>query len=195
MILRAKTSLYSKSPQKSNFLHCDSMFFGFSTPKIGGRSFTRFFQKMAPGGGGVLPHFTRRGTNYLHTTLLKTYPKSNFLDYVSIRFGFSAPKIGGVLMKTFSKGSFTRFFQKMAPGGGGLSDFTRRGTNYLHTFLLKTYPKSNFLDYVSMFLGFSAPKIGGILTKTFSKGSFTRFFQKMAPPGGGRFTRFHQTWH
>ena len=33
-------------------------------------------------------------------------------------FGFSAPKIGGVLMKTFSKGSLTRFFKKMAPGGG-----------------------------------------------------------------------------
>ena len=50
-------------------------------------------------------------------------------------------------MKTFSKGSFTRFFQKMAPGGGGgvLPDFTRRGTNYLHTTLLKKYPKSNFL--------------------------------------------------
>ena len=28
-----------------------------------------------------------------------------------------------------------------------------------------------------MFFGFSAPKIGGVLTKTFSKGSFTRFFR------------------
>ena len=33
-------------------------------------------------------------------------------------FGFSAPKIGGVLTKTLLKGSFTRFFQKMAAGGG-----------------------------------------------------------------------------
>ena len=80
-------------------------------------------------------------------------------------------------MKTFSKGSFTRFFQKMAPGGGGhLPDFTRRGTNYLHTNLLKTYPKSNFLDSGSMFFGFSAPKIGGVLMKTLLKRSFTRFF-------------------
>ena len=47
-------------------------------------------------------------------------------------FGFSAPKIGGVLMKTFSKGSFTHFFQKMALWGGVLPDFTRFGTNYLH---------------------------------------------------------------
>ena len=98
-------------------------------------------------------------------------------------------------MKTFSKGSFTRFFQKMAPGGGHLPDFTRRGTNYLHTNLLKTYTKSNFLDSGSMFFGFSAPKIGGVLMKTLLKGSFTRFFQKLAPGGGGRFTRFHQTWH
>ena len=43
-------------------------------------------------------------------------------------------------MKTFSKGSFTCFFEKMVPGWGGvLPDFTRRGTNYLHTTLLKTY--------------------------------------------------------
>ena len=75
-------------------------------------------------------------------------------------FGFSAPKIGGLLMKTFSKSSFTRFFQKMAPGGGGLPDFTRCGTNYLHTTLLKGYPKSNFLISESIFFGFSAPRIG-----------------------------------
>ena len=34
-------------------------------------------------------------------------------------FRFSAPKIGWVLRKTLLKGSFTRFFQKIAPGGGG----------------------------------------------------------------------------
>ena len=97
-------------------------------------SFTRFFPKNGPGGGGVLPDFTRCGTNYLHTTLLKGYPKSNFLDCKSMFFRFSARKMGGVRMKTFSKGSFTRLFQKKAPVGGGvLSDFTRRGTNYLHT--------------------------------------------------------------
>ena len=64
-------------------------------------------------------------------------------------------------MKTLSKGSCTRFFQKMAPGGADLTDFTRRGTNYLHTKLLKTYPKSNFLDSSSMAFGFSAPKVVG----------------------------------
>ena len=74
---------------------------------------------MAPGGGaGHLPDFARRGTNYLHTNLLITFPKSNFLDSDSMYFGFSAPKIGGVLTKRLLKGSFTRFLQKMAPGGG-----------------------------------------------------------------------------
>ena len=103
-------------------------------------------------------------------------------------FGFSEPKIGGVLMKTFSKGSFTRFFKKMAPGRGGvLPDSTRRGTSYLHTTLLKMYRKSNFWDSGSMFFVLSAPKIWGVLMKTFPKGSFTRFFQKMAPGGGGAF--------
>ena len=110
-------------------------------------------------------------------------------------FGFSAPKIGGVLMKTFSKPSFTHFFQRMAPGGGGgLPDFTRCGTNYLHTPLLKKYPKSKSLDSNGMFFGFRAPVIGGVLMKTFSKPSFTHFFQKNGPRGG-EFTRFHQTWH
>ena len=88
-------------------------------------------------------------------------------------------------MKTFSKGSFTRFLPKKWPRGEGhLPDFTRRGTNYLHTNLLKTYPKSNFLDSDSICFGFSDPKIGGVLTKTLLKGSFTRFFPKNGPGGG-----------
>ena len=75
-------------------------------------------------------------------------------------------------------------------GGGFTYDFTgQNGT------LLKKYPKSNFLDHDSMFFGFSAPKIGQVLMKTFSKGSFTRFFQKMAPGGGGHLPDFTQTWH
>ena len=156
---------------------------------------------MAPGGGGggVLPDFTRRGTNYLHTTLLKKYPKSNFSDSRSMFFGFSAQKLGGGGSRKHFQRLIYPFFRKNGPrGGGGLPDFTRRGTNYLHTTLLKLYQKSNFLDSGRMFFGFSAPKIGGGgLMKTFSKGSFTRFFQKNGPRGGrgGRFTRFHQTWH
>ena len=150
---------------------------------------------MAPGGGG-LPDFTRRGTNYLHTPLLKKYPKSKSLDSNGMFFGFSAPKIGGVRMKTFSKPSFTHFFQKNGPrGGGGLPDFTRRGTNYLHTPLLKKYPKSKSLDSIGMFFGFNAPKTGGVRMKTFSKPSFTHFFHKNGPRGGGGVTRFHQMWH
>ena len=87
------------------------------------------------------------------------------------------------------------FFPKKWPGGGGvLPDFTRRGSNYLHTNLLKMYQKSNFLDSRSMFFGLSAPKIGGVFRETLLKGSFTHSLQKMAP-GEGRFTRVHQTWH
>ena len=109
--------------------------------------------------------------------------------------GFSAPKIGGVLMKTFLKGSFTRFFKKMAPGGGRFTRFHQRGTNYLHTTLLKRYHKSNCEDSKSTLFGFSAPRKEGVLMKPFSKGSFTPFVQKKGPQGGGRLTRFHQTWH
>ena len=71
------------------------------------------------------------------TTCIQLYSKLTqkaiFWDSESMFFGFSAPKIGVVLTKTFSKGSFTRFSQRMAPGEGGvLPDFTRRGINYLH---------------------------------------------------------------
>ena len=79
-------------------------------------------------------------------------------------------------MKTFSKPPFTHFSQNWAPGRGGLPDFTRCGTNYLHTSLLKKYPESKSLDSNGMFSGFSAPKIGGVFRKTFSKPSFTHFF-------------------
>ena len=65
------------------------MFFRFSAETIGGgvhdnilqRLIYPFFPKKWPPrrGGGVLPDSISRGTNYLHTSLLKKYPKSNFL--------------------------------------------------------------------------------------------------------------------
>ena len=73
-------------------------------------------------------------------------------------------------MKTFKKAHSPVFIPKNGPPGGGggfLLDFIRRGTNYLHTTLPQTYQKSNFLDSKSMFFGFSAPKIGRVVTKTF----------------------------
>ena len=88
-------------------------------------------------------------------------------------------------MKTFPKPSFTHFFQKNGPWGGVLPDFTRCGTNYLHTALLKKYPKSKSFDSNVMFFRFSAPKIGRVVMKTLSKPSFTHFFQKNGPRGGG----------
>ena len=97
-------------------------------------------------------------------------------------------------MKTFSKPSFTHFSQRMAPPGGGLPDFTRRGTNYLHTPLLRNYPKSKSLGSNCISIGLRAPKIGEVLIKTYSKPSLTHSAQKNGPRGG-EFTRFHQTWH
>ena len=149
-------------------------------------------QKWPPGRG--LQDFTRRGTNYLHKPLLKKYAKSKPLDSRGMFCGFSAPKIGGVHGKPFSKPSFTHFFQKWPPGGGGLPDFNRRGTNYLHTPLLKKYPKSKSLDSNGMFFGFDAPKIGGSSWKHFQNPHLPIFSQTWPAVGGG-FTRFHQTWH
>ena len=68
-------------------------------------------------------------------------------------FETSCPKIGGVLIKTFSKLSFTHFFEECLRGGG----FTRRGTNYLRTPLLHQFPKSKSLDFEGMFLRFRSP--------------------------------------
>ena len=53
-----------------------------------------------------------------NVSLLKKYPKGNFLDSNGMFFAFSAPKRGGVLMKTFPKPSFTHFSQKNGPQGG-----------------------------------------------------------------------------
>ena len=102
-------------------------------------SFIHFFQRMAPGGGG-LPDFTRRGTNYLHTPLLKKYPKSKSLDSNGIFIGFTGPQNRWGPHENIFKTLIYPFFSKNGPRGGGLPDFTRRGTNYLHTPLLKKYP-------------------------------------------------------
>ena len=135
------------------------MFFSIQRPQNWGGPHENIFKRLIylfcskrwpppGGGGGVLSDFTRRGTNYLHTTLLKTYPKSNFSDSKSMFFEFSLPKIGGVLAETFSKGSFTLFFsQKMAPRGGA---FYQISPNVALTTCIQLYSKcirkSNFLD-------------------------------------------------
>ena len=111
-----------------------------------------------------------------------------FLDSISMCFGYTAPKIGGVLMKNIFKRLIYPFFPKNGQQGGGvLPDFTRRGTNYLHTTLLKKYPKSNFLDSQSMFFGFSTPKIRGGPHKNIFKRLIYPFFPKNGPRGGGAF--------
>ena len=140
-------------------------------------SFTHFFKRMAPPGGGGLPGFTSCGTNYLHTPLLKKYPKSKSLDSSGMFFEFSAPQNGGVLMKTFSKLSFTHFSQRMPPPrGGGLPDFTSCGTNYLHTPLLKKYPNGQSLDYVGMFFWIQRPQKRGVPHENIFKTLIYPFF-------------------
>ena len=152
---------------------------------------------MAPGGGASY----QISPDVAVTTCIQLYSertqKAILWDSISMLFRLSAPKIGGVITKTFSKGSVTRFFQIMAPPGGGgvLSDFTRRGTNYLHTTLLTTYPISNFVDSNSMVFWIQQPQNKGGPQETIFKKLFYPFFPKNGPPGRERFTRFHQTWH
>ena len=103
-------------------------------------------------------------------------------------FGFSAPKIGGVLVKTFSTGSFTRFFQKMGPPGGGggiLPDFTRCGTNYLQTTLLKKYPKKQLFGVQKHIVWIQRPQNRGGPHDNIFKRLIYPFFPKNGPPGGG----------
>ena len=110
---------------------------------------------MAKCAKGITYDFT--GQN---VTLLKKYPKSNFLVSGSMFFGFSAPEIGEVLMKTFSKGSFTRFFQKMAPGGGG--GIYQISPDVALTTCLQIYSKSTqeaiFWSPTAFFLNSAPPK-------------------------------------
>ena len=112
-------------------------------------------------------------------------------------FRIQRPQDRGGPHEIIFKGLIYSFFPKNGPGVGRgvLPDFTRRGTNYLHTTLLKTYAKSNFLESESIFFEFSARKIVGVLTKTFSKSLISPFFFKKWPRGRGRFTRFHKMWH
>ena len=85
-------------------------------------SFTHFFQKMAPGGGGyqISPDVALTTCIHLYP---KKYPKNKSLDSNGMFSGFSAPKIGGILIENFFKTLIYPFFPKMAPRGGGLTRF------------------------------------------------------------------------
>ena len=169
------------------------MFFESSAPTIGQvpmetfskPSFTHFFQKMAPRGGGVY----QISPDVALTTCIHLYSestrKANLWKLYGMFFEFSAPKIGGVLMKTFSKPSFTHFFEKKWPPGGGLPDFTRCGTNYLHTPLLKTYPKSKCLDSNGILFWIRHPQNRGGPHENIFKTLIYPFPPKNGPRGGG----------
>ena len=121
-----------------------------------------------------------------NVTLLKKYPKGNFLDFNGMFFWGQRPQNRGGPHENISKTLIYPFFsQKWPPrGGGGLPDFTRRGTNYLHTPLLKKYPKSKSLDSNGILFNFSAPKNGGGPHENIFKTLIYPFFPKMAPGGG-----------
>ena len=78
-----------------------------------------FLQKMAPGGGAA---FYQISPDVAPTTciqlLLEMTPSIFPFGPIPTVFGFSTPKKQTVLMKTFLKGSFARFFpKKRRPGG------------------------------------------------------------------------------
>ena len=123
-------------------------------------SFTRVFQKMAAGGGGA---FYQISPDVALTTCIQIYSKCTqkaiFWTLRAFFFCIQRPQNRGGPHENIIERPFTRFFQKMDPGGGGvLPDFTRRGTNYLHTTLLKTYPKSNFWTPAAFLLDSAPPK-------------------------------------
>ena len=99
-------------------------------------SFTRFFQKMAPGGGA----FYHISPDMALTTCIQLYSKRTQKAIFGLRehvFWIQRPKNRGGPQENIFKRLIYPFFPKNAPpgvgGGGVLPDFTRRGTNYLHT--------------------------------------------------------------
>ena len=116
--------------------------------------------------------------------LLKEYPKSNSLDSLSMFLGFSAPKIGGVLMKTFSKGSSTRFFKKNGPRGGGA--FYKISTDVALTtcmqLLLEMTPAICPLGPIHTVVEFSASKIGGGLHENLLRIVIYPIYFQTCPP-------------
>ena len=83
-------------------------------------------------------------------------------------FWLQRPGNRGVLTKTFSKGSFTCFFQKMAPVGGGVYQISPDvALTTCMQLLLEMTPAIFPLGPIPTVFGFSAPKIGGVFMKTF----------------------------
>ena len=77
------------------------MYFGFSAPKTGGVLTKTFSKKMAPGGGAFYQISPDVALTTCMQLLLEMTPAMCLLGPIPTGFGFSAPKIGGVFMKTF----------------------------------------------------------------------------------------------
>ena len=104
--------LYSKRTKKAIFRTPKACFFGFSALKIGGgphedifkRLIYPFLPKNCPGGGA----FYQISRDVAITTCIQLYSNCTreaiFGLHKHVFFEFSAPKIGGGLTKTLSKG-------------------------------------------------------------------------------------------
>ena len=101
-------------------------------------------------------------------------------------FRFSAPKIGGVLIKTFSKGSFTRFFQNMALGGGVYQISPDVALTTCIQLYSKRTQKAISWTHRACSLDSAPPKKGGSSQKPFQKAHLPVFSKKW-PRGGGAF--------
>ena len=100
------------------------MLLGFSAPKKRGGPHENIFKrliylffpkKMAPGAGAFYKISPYVALTTCMQLLLEMTPAICPLGPIPTVFGFSARKIGGVFMKTFSKWLCIRFISKLAP--------------------------------------------------------------------------------
>ena len=97
-------------------------------------------------------------------------------------------------MMTFSKPSFTHFFQRMAPRRGGFTRFHQTWHQLpAYTFTPKG-PKEQIFGLQRHVSWIRGPHNRWGPHKNIFKTLIYPFFTKKLAPGGG-VTRFHQTWH
>ena len=96
-----------------------------------------------------------------NVTLIRTYLKAIFWTPLTCLIGFSTPRIGGVLTKTFPKPSFTHFFHKNGPRGGVYHispDVALTTCIHLHS---KSTQRANLWTRTACFLDSARRKLGG----------------------------------
>ena len=147
-----------------------------------------FFPQNGPGGGaGILPDFTRGGTKYLNTTLLKTYLKSNFMDSERHAFRIQRPQNMGGPGENFFKRLIYPFFARNGPPGGGA--FYQISPDVALTTCIQlyseTYEKSIFFKLRQHVLWIQRCRNRGGPHENILKRLIYPFFPKNGPRGGG----------